>query len=88
MLKICTAINNEKAPKSFYSYFGGLVVFVFVAKGDEKMAKKRANGEGSIRKKPNSRWEGRYTIGRDPKTGKAVIKNVLTMFNISCPESM
>ena len=25
------------------------------------MAKKRANGEGSIRKKPSGRWEGRYT---------------------------
>ena len=24
------------------------------------MSKKRANGEGSIRKKPNGRWEGRY----------------------------
>ncbi len=27
------------------------------------MAKKRANGEGSIRKKPSGRWEGRYTQG-------------------------
>ena len=26
------------------------------------MAKKRANGEGSIRKKPNGRWEGRYYL--------------------------
>ena len=25
------------------------------------MTKKRANGEGSIRKKPSGRWEGRYT---------------------------
>ena len=35
------------------------------------MAKKRANGEGSIRKKPNSRWEGRYTQGIDPSTVRA-----------------
>ena len=35
------------------------------------MAKKRANGEGSIRKKPNGRWEGRYTQGIDPSTGRA-----------------
>ena len=41
------------------------------------MAKRRANGEGNIRKRKDGRWEGRYTIGRDPKTGKAVIKNVL-----------
>ena len=36
------------------------------------MAKKRANGEGSIRKKPNGRWEGRYTQGIDPSTGLQV----------------
>ena len=41
------------------------------------MAKRRANGEGSIRKRPDGRWEGRYTAGRDPETGKAVYKNVL-----------
>ncbi len=41
------------------------------------MAKRRANGEGSIRKRPDGRWEGRYTAGRDPKTGKTVYKNVL-----------
>ena len=27
------------------------------------MAKKRANGEGSIRKRKDGRWEGRYTAG-------------------------
>ena len=41
------------------------------------MAKKRANGEGNIRKRKDSRWEGRYTAGYDPKTGKRIIKNVL-----------
>ena len=34
------------------------------------MAKKRANGEGSIRKRKDGRWEGRYTAGHDPNTGK------------------
>ena len=53
------------------------MVFVFVAKGDEKMAKKRANGEGSIRKRSDGRWEGRYTAGRNPTTGKPIYKNVL-----------
>ena len=77
MLKNCAAIYKEKAPKSFYSYFGGLVVFVFVAKGDEKMAKKRANGEGSIRKRSDGRWEGRYTAGRNLTSGKPIYKNVL-----------
>ena len=76
MLKNCVAIYKEKAPKSFYSYFGGIVVFVFAAKGDENMAKKRANGEGSIRKRSDGRWEGRYTVGYD-ENGKVKMKNVL-----------
>lgn len=41
------------------------------------MAKKRANGEGNIRKQSDGRWEGRYTAGYDPQTGKRIIKNVL-----------
>ena len=41
------------------------------------MAKKRANGEGNIRKRKDGRWEGRYTAGHDPATGKQVFKNVL-----------
>ena len=41
------------------------------------MAKKRANGEGNIRKRKDGRWEGRYTAGYDSKTGKRIIKNVL-----------
>ena len=41
------------------------------------MAKRRANGEGSIRKRTDGRWEGRYTAGRNPATGKAIYKNVL-----------
>ena len=41
------------------------------------MAKKRANGEGSIRKRKDGRWEGRYTAGRDSETGKPIYKNVL-----------
>ena len=41
------------------------------------MAKKRANGEGNIRKRKDGRWEGRFTAGHDPSTGKQVIKSVL-----------
>ena len=40
------------------------------------MSKKRANGEGNIRKRKDGRWEGRYTAGYD-KDGKAITKNVL-----------
>ena len=41
------------------------------------MAKRRAGGEGNIRKRKDGRWEGRYTAGYDPVTGKRIIKNVL-----------
>ena len=41
------------------------------------MAKKRANGEGSIRKRKDGRWEGFYTAAYDPETGKQKLKNVL-----------
>ncbi|MEY8261802.1 site-specific integrase [Oscillospiraceae bacterium 50-60] len=41
------------------------------------MAKRGADGEGSIRKRKDGRWEGRYTGGCDPVTGKAICKNVL-----------
>ena len=40
------------------------------------MAKKRANGEGNIRKRKDGRWEGRFTAGHDPSTGKQVIKSI------------
>ena len=40
------------------------------------MPKRRANGEGNIRKRKDGRWEGRYTAGYD-KDGKAITKNVL-----------
>ena len=41
------------------------------------MSKKRANGEGSIRKRKDGRWEGFYTASYDPETGKQKLKNVL-----------
>ena len=41
------------------------------------MTKRRANGEGNLRKRKDGRWEGRYTAGHDPETGKAIYRNVL-----------
>ena len=52
------------------------------------MAKRRANGEGSIRKRKDGRWEGRYTAGRDPETGKAITKNVLAKTQKECKEKL
>lgn len=51
-------------------------------------AKKRANGEGSLRKRSDGRWEGRYTAGRDPVTGKAIYKNVLAKTQKECKEKL
>ena len=50
--------------------------------------KKRANGEGSLRKRPDGRWEGRYTAGCDPVTGKAIYKNVLAKTQKECKEKL
>ncbi len=52
------------------------------------MAKKRANGEGSIRKKPNGRWEGRYTQGIDPNTGRAIQKSVSAKTQAECKDKL
>ena len=38
---------------------------------------KNVHGEGNIRKRSDGRWEGRYTAGYHPETGKRIIKNVL-----------
>ena len=51
-------------------------------------AKKRANGEGNIRKRKDGRWEGRYTAGHDPVTGKAICKNVLAKTQKECKEKL
>ena len=52
------------------------------------MAKRRANGEGNIRKRKDGRWEGRYTADRDPETGKAIYKNVLAKTQKECKEKL
>ena len=52
------------------------------------MAKRRANGEGNIRKRSDGRWEGRYTAGRDPNTGKVIYKNVLAKTQKECKEKL
>ena len=43
----------------------------------ENMAKRRKNGEGSIRYRKDGRWEGRYTVGTDIDTGKTLSKSVM-----------
>ena len=52
------------------------------------MPKKRANGEGSIRKRKDGRWEGRYTAGCDPTTGKPIHKSVLAKTQAEAKEKL
>lgn len=35
-----------------------------------------AQGGGSIRQRPDGRWEARYTVGRDPGTGRQVQRSI------------
>lgn len=37
---------------------------------------KGAKGGGTIRQRPDGRWEARYTLGIDPGTGKQIQKSV------------
>ncbi len=41
-----------------------------------KKSTRAANGAGSIRKRGDGRWEGRYTVGIDPGTGKQLQRSV------------
>ena len=40
------------------------------------MPKRAAQGSGTIRQRSNGSWEARFTVGRDPGTGKQVQKSV------------
>ena len=37
---------------------------------------KNAKGGGTIRQRPDGRWEARFTVGRDPGTGKQIQRSV------------
>ena len=41
-----------------------------------KKTNRGAQGGGTIRQRPDGRWEARYTVGRDPGSGKQVQKSV------------
>ena len=42
----------------------------------KKSNTRQAQGSGTIRQRPDGRWEARYTLGRDPGTGKQVQKSI------------
>lgn len=39
-------------------------------------AKRNASGSGNIRRRSDGRWEGRYTVGIDPGTGKQLQRSI------------
>ncbi|WP_373482589.1 tyrosine-type recombinase/integrase [Acetobacterium sp.] len=41
-----------------------------------KKSTRNAHGSGTIRQRPDGRWEARCTIGTDPGTGKAIRKSI------------
>lgn len=41
-----------------------------------KVKSRGAQGGGSIRKRPDGRWEARYTTGFDPKTGRQIQRSI------------
>ena len=41
-----------------------------------KKSNKRSNGDGSIRQRKDGTWEGRYTCGTNPGTGKPIRKSI------------
>ena len=67
--------QRKSSEKFLWLFLRTCGICVCCERGDN-MAKKRANGEGSIRKRSDGRWEGRYTVGYD-ENGKVKMKNVL-----------
>ena len=47
------------------------------------MAKKRGNGEGSIHKRSDKRWEGRIVVGHK-KDGSPILKSVFGKTQKEC----
>ena len=51
------------------------------------MPKRRANGEGNIRKRKDGRWEGRIVVGYDEK-GAPITKSVTAVSKSVCQEKL
>ena len=43
---------------------------------EKKQSKRGAKGNGTIRQRPDGRWEARYTIGKDPGTGRQIQRSI------------
>ncbi len=54
----------------------------------QKSTKRNAQGGGSLRQLPSGRWQGRYTVGRDPGTGRQIQKSVYADTQQECRKLM
>ena len=43
---------------------------------------RNAQGGGTIRQRPDGRWEARYTVGRDSGSGKQVQRSVYALYMV------
>lgn len=53
-----------------------------------KTNSRAVQGDGSIRQRPDGRWEGRYTLGVDPGTGKQRRKSVYAPTQAECRKKL
>ena len=51
------------------------------------MARKRKNGQGTVRERKDGRWEGRHIVGYD-ENGKPKTKSVLAKTKAECDEKL
>lgn len=52
------------------------------------MSNRKNRGDGSIRKRADGRWEGRYTARRNEETGKLIYKSVLARTQAECKRQL
>lgn len=52
------------------------------------MSNRKNRGDGSIRKRSDGRWEGRYTAGRNEETGNLIYKSVLARTRAECKRQL
>ena len=50
--------------------------------------KKRSNGEGNVRERKDGRWEGMYSAGVNPETGKYIRKSVFAKTKEECEKKV
>lgn len=53
-----------------------------------RKSSRNAQGGGTIRQRADGKWEGRFTVGRDPGTGKQIQKSVYAPTQAECRKKL